>query len=97
MQKSSESPMMTGNLLRDAALSYENLFFETKTMQYLITSIEYLKKSLESNTDNPLAYHDLTVAYYYDSKKDSAKKYLDFADKYDSTLIPPELREIINK
>ena len=89
--------MLSGNLLRDASLSYSNYFFETKGKQYLYKSVDYLKKSLTFNADNPLVYHDLVVDYYYFSQIDSAKKYMTIVDKYNPKLIPQELRDIINR
>ena len=97
LKKLDESPLLNGNLLRDASISYGNYFFETKNKQYLDKSIEYLRKSLVYNADNPLAYHDLAVDYYYYSQNDSAKKYMAITDKYNAKLIPQELRDSINR
>ena len=97
LKKIDGGPMRDGNLLRDAALSYENYFFETKDKQYLEHSLVYLKESLEFNADNPLVYHDLVVNYYYFSQTDSAKKYMAITDRYDTKLIPQELRDLINQ
>jgi tetratricopeptide (TPR) repeat protein len=97
LQKMDASAIIKGNLWRDAALSYENYFYETKEIHYLNISIKYLKKSLEFNPDNPMAYHDLTVAYFYHSQNDSARKYMNLSDKYNPKFIPEELRKLITK
>lgn len=96
-KKINSSAMLDGNLLRDAALSYGNYFFNTKKMSYLVTAIKYLKESLKYNSDNPMAYHDLTVDYFYYGELDSARKYMVITEKYDPKLIDNELRKMVDK
>lgn len=76
-----------------ASTSYGNLFYQTKEEKYLKEAIKYLKKSVQLDSLNSTAYAQLTSAYSYYTQLDSARKYLEITDQFDSTLINPELRK----
>ena len=78
-----------------AATSYGQLFFESKDINLLNTSIEYLKTSIKLDPSN--ARGQLTASYSYFMQKDSAKKYLRITDKLDPSAVNPEVRKILSK
>lgn len=82
---------------QDYSISLGNLFFETKDVKYLNTSIDALKKAVHINPKSPRPYAQLTAAYTYFTQKDSAYKYLKITDQIDPTAINPEVRKMINK
>lgn len=83
------------NVWLSASTSYGQLFFQTKDKDQLNKSIEYLKKSVELDPKSAVAYGQLTAAYTYFMQKDSARKYLEIADRLDATVVNPEVREIL--
>jgi tetratricopeptide (TPR) repeat protein len=83
-------------LYQDAALSYGNLFYQTKNKDFLDVSIKYLKSAVALDPNNAQAYAQLTMAYTYSMQKDSAKKYLNITDKINPNAVNPEVRKIIS-
>jgi tetratricopeptide (TPR) repeat protein len=80
-----------------AATSYGKLFFETKDVKFLNKAIAYLKTSLALDPKNARACGQLTGAYCYFIKKDSARKYLALTDKLDPSVISPEIRKMLRQ
>jgi tetratricopeptide (TPR) repeat protein len=85
----------SSNLWRDASLTQGQLFFQTKEMKYLDTSILYSKMAITCDPANPMPYGDLAGSYSYFMQKDSARKYLDLADKLDPRTVNPEVRRML--
>ena len=84
-------------ILLDASTSYGNVFFETKNIKYLDTTVKILKDAAKLDSHNPKIYAQLTMAYSYFTQKDSAKKYLKITDQLDPNSINPEVRKILVK
>ncbi|MCO5934110.1 hypothetical protein NAF17_01040 [Mucilaginibacter sp. RB4R14] len=82
---------------QDYSISLGNLFFETKDVSYLNTSIDALKKAVIISPQNPHPYAQLTAAYTYFTQKDSAYKYLKITDQIDPTAIDLEVRKMLDK
>ena len=80
-----------------AATSYGQLFFETKDVDLLNKTIDYLKTSGRIEPNNARVYGQLTAAYSYFAQKDSARKYLQITDRLDPSVVNPEVRELLNK
>ena len=78
-----------------ASESYGQIFFQTKDVKQLNTSIHYLKKSIQLDPTNARAYGELTASYTYFTQHDSAKKYLELTDKLDPKEVNPEVRKIL--
>lgn len=83
------------NVWQDVSTSYGNIFFETKDIKYLNSSIFALKKAVLLTPDNPKLYEQLTSAYCYFAQKDSAKKYLKIADGINPKNINPDVRKFL--
>ena len=80
----------------DLSTSYGNLFFQSKDIKYLNSSIHALKKAIIFDNKNPHLYAQLTAAYCYFTQKDSANKYLKITKQLDSTAINPEVKKILS-
>ncbi len=79
------------------AISYGQLFYQTKDETQLNKAIECSKKAIAINPKNTQAYSQLTADYTYFLQKDSARKYLDITDKLDPNAINPEVRKLLNE
>lgn len=77
------------------AISFGQLFFETKQASYLNRSVECLRTAIQLDPNNTRFYAALTSAYSYYNQKDSAAKYLKITDKLDSKAVTPDIRKII--
>jgi tetratricopeptide (TPR) repeat protein len=77
--------------------SFGQIFFETKDIKYLNSSIDNLKTSIRLDSQNARAYGQLTGAYSYFMEKDSALKYLKLTDKLDPNAVNPEVRQMLTK
>ncbi len=78
-----------------ASTSYGQIFFETKDVELLNKSIDYLKNAIHLEP-NARAYGQLTAAYSYFAQKDSARKYLQITDRLDPNAVNPEVRKILS-
>ena len=76
--------------------SYAQLFFETKNIDFLNTSIKQLKTAIKLEPGNARTYAQLTAAYTYFYQKDSARKYLNITDKLDKNAVNPEVRKLLS-
>ena len=85
------------NVWLGLGISHGQIFSKTENKDHLDKTIEYLKKSIQLNPKNALAYGQLTGAYSYFMEKDSALKYLELTDKLDPNAVNPEVREILKK
>ncbi|MGY3212639.1 hypothetical protein [Mucilaginibacter sp. HD30] len=79
-----------------SSTSYGQLFFKTKNIDLLKTSIKQLKTAITIEPVNARTYAQLTAAYTYFYQKDSARKYLKITDKLDKAAINPEVRKLIS-
>jgi hypothetical protein len=79
------------------AISYGQLFYETKRIEYLDLTINTLKSAIKLEPNNAKYYGSLTSAYSYLIQKDSLKKYLKITDKLDAKMIDPEVRKIASE
>ena len=86
---------MHNKVWRDAALSYGNVWGETKQVAYLDTTISYLKKSILLDNKQAYVYADLAHVYHFCQQADSAKKYLMIADKINPNQVDWETRKLI--
>ena len=82
---------------RDAAISYGNVWNDTKRIVYLDTAIIYLKRSIALNGEEAYIYAELAKAYHFYPQADSAKKYLAIADGINPTQVDWRIRELIIK
>lgn len=73
----------------------ETLYFQTKDEEYLSRSIEYLRKSISIDPENAMSYSILTEVYNLSNQNDSARKYMEIADRLNPELISQELRQKI--
>jgi tetratricopeptide (TPR) repeat protein len=78
------------------AISYANIFNETKNVVHLNSTIENLKCAIKLEPENAKYYGLLTSAYSYFTQKDSLRKYLTITDKLDPKMVDPEVRKIAN-
>ena len=85
------------NVWLGLGISHGQIFFKTKNQDQLDKTIEYLKKSIQLDSKNVLAYAQLTASYSYFMEKDSALKYLELTDKLDPNAINSEVREILKE
>jgi Tfp pilus assembly protein PilF len=76
------------------ATSYGQLFYETKKVEYLNSTIKNLKSAIKLDQNNANYYGSLTSAYAYFSQKDSLRKYIKITDKLNPEIIAPEIRKI---
>jgi len=83
-------------LWESASTSFGQIFFQTKDVSQLNICIDYLKHSLQLDTDARVL-SQLTAAYSYFIQSDSAKKYLKLTDKIDPSAINPEVRQLLDK
>lgn len=95
LEKSLKMNPSNPRVWESASTSCGQLFIETKNIDMLKKSVEYLKASLRLEPDNARAYGQLTVAYTYLMQKDSAIKYLMITDKLDPVAVNPEVREFL--
>lgn len=79
------------------AISYGQLFYETKRIEYLDLTINTLKSAIKLEPNNAKYYGSLTSAYSYLIQKDSLKKYIKITDKLDAKMIDPEVRKIASE
>jgi tetratricopeptide (TPR) repeat protein len=79
------------------ATSYGQLFASTQKSATLNKAIESLKKANSLDRNNPRILSQLTAAYAYFMKKDSANKYLKLTDKIDPKAINPEVRSLLQQ
>jgi tetratricopeptide (TPR) repeat protein len=80
----------------DEALSYGNIFFQTKDIKSLNSSISCLKKAISLDPHNPQLYGQLTSAYSYFMQKDSARKYLKITELLDPSAVNPEVKKMLD-
>jgi tetratricopeptide (TPR) repeat protein len=80
-----------------SSTSYGQLFFKTKNIDLLNTSIKQLKTAIKLEPGNARTYAQLTAAYTYFYQKDSARKYLSITDKLDKKGIKPEVRKLLSE
>jgi tetratricopeptide (TPR) repeat protein len=85
------------NVWLGLGISHGQIFFKTKDQHQLEKTIEYLKKAIQLDSKNILAYAQLTGSYSYFMEKDSALKYLELTDKLDSNAINQEVREVLKE
>lgn len=78
-----------------SAYSYGRLFYQSSDSTFLNKAIFCLKKSVSLEPENARAYAALTGYYAHFYQKDSARKYLDIAEKIDSTVVNPQLKELL--
>jgi tetratricopeptide (TPR) repeat protein len=81
----------------DESTSYGNIFFETKDIKYLSSTISSLKQAVQLDPNNAQYYGQLTSAYCYYMQKDSARKYMKLADKLDSNAVNLQARKMLSK
>jgi tetratricopeptide (TPR) repeat protein len=79
------------------ATSYGQLFTKTRELVNLNQAVVNLRKANNLDKNNPRILAQLTAAYTYFPKKDSAYKYLDLTDKIDQKAINPEVREALKQ
>lgn len=94
-EKSIKLNATNAKVLQDMSTSYGNVFFETKDVKYLNSTISVLKQAIKINPYNPVLYGQLTGAYSYFTQKDSARKYLQLTDQIDPKAVNPEVRKMI--
>lgn len=80
-----------------AANTYGQLFYETKDVDLLNKTIDYLKISSRVEPNNARVYGQLTASYSYFMQKDSARKYLQITDKLDPSAVNPEVRALLSR
>jgi Tfp pilus assembly protein PilF len=80
-----------------SAISYGQLFFQTKDIKMLNKAIDNLKQSVALDPTNALAYGQLTTCYSYFNQQDSVRKYLEITDRIDPNAIHPEVRELLQR
>ena len=85
------------NVWLGLGISHGQIFSKTENQDQLDKAIEYLKKSIQLDSKNALAYSQLTASYSYFMEKDSALKYLELTDKLDPNAVNPEVRKILKK
>lgn len=85
------------NVWLGLGISHGQIFSKTENQDHLEKAIEYLKKSIQLDSKNALAYSQLTASYSYFMEKDSALKYLELTDKLDPNAVNPEVRKILKK
>ena len=83
------------NVWHDAAVSYGNVYSETKRVVYLDTAIIYLRKSIRLDNAYVPAYAELAKVYHFYPQADSAKKYLAIADKLNPVQVDWKIRAMI--
>ncbi|OGX88194.1 tetratricopeptide repeat protein [Hymenobacter glacialis] len=85
------------NAWRDMAVSYGQMFFQTKDIALLHKSIDALKTCVKLDPQNALGYGGLVGAYAYFVQKDSARKYLAIADRLNPSAVNPEVRKTVTE
>ena len=78
------------------ATSYGQLFYETKNVNHLNSTIDNLKKAIKLDKNNGDLYGKLSNAYAYFMQKDSLRKYIKIAEGLNSKTINPEVKRIAN-
>jgi tetratricopeptide (TPR) repeat protein len=81
--------------LLSASISYGNIFYETKDVSYLNTSIKLLKNAAVIEPSNAQIPAQLAASYTYFTQRDSALKYMKIAEKLDPKAINPEVKKIL--
>ena len=84
-------------IYQSIAISYAQLFYETKDGELLHKSIDNLNSSLQLDSTSVSTLAQLTAAYSYFMQKDSARKYLSLTDKIDPNAVNPEVRKILTE
>jgi tetratricopeptide (TPR) repeat protein len=85
------------NVWLGLGISHGQIFSKTENQDQLDKAIEYLKKSIQLDSKNVLAYGQLTGAYSFFIEKDSALKYLELTDKLDPNAVNPEVRKMLKE
>jgi tetratricopeptide (TPR) repeat protein len=75
--------------------SYGQMFFQTKDVALLQSSIDALKNCVKLAPQNARAYGQLAGAYSYFVQRDSARKYLAIADRLNPSAVNPEVRKLL--
>ena len=79
-----------------AAVSYGQLFYQSKDISLLNKAIENLKQTITLDSTNAMAYGQLTASYSYFNQLDSAKKYLQITERLNPNMVHPEVRQLLN-
>ena len=77
--------------------SYGQLYVKTKDRKMLDKAVECLKKANSLDKNNPRILAQLTAAYCYYSRKDSAYKYKELTDRIDPEAIPTRIRAFLSQ
>lgn len=80
------------NFYLSSGSSYAMFYGQSKNKEDIRKSIQDFKKCISIDANKGEALAQLTAAYYYLAKKDSASIYLKLTDKINSSLIPDGLR-----
>lgn len=96
-EKSTKLNPQNPKVYESIAISYGQLFFETKDVVLLNKAIDNLKTAIQLNPKSASALGQLTNAYSYFSQKDSARKYLALTDKLDPKAVNPAVRKMLRE
>jgi len=96
LEKSIRLDSTNAVLYEDNAMSYAQLFVVTNDSLYLNKSIKNFKTAIHLEPNNARVLGQLTTAYVYANKMDSANYYLHLMDKIDSKAINSEIRNILS-
>lgn len=77
------------------AISYGQLFYQTKDSLYLKLRIESLQKAIKLEPKNGTALGELATTYAFTKQKDSLLHYIKKADAVDLKIINPEIKKLI--
>ena len=81
---------------QDMAISYGNLFFDSKDSKFLDSAVSSTKKAITLDPNNPKLYGQLTTCYSYFIQKDSAKKYLKITEQMNPNAVNPEVKQLLS-
>jgi tetratricopeptide (TPR) repeat protein len=79
----------------DESVSYGNMFFQTKDVKFLNSTIYLLKRAIVLDPKNARLYGQLTASYSYFMQKDSARKYLNITDQLNPNAVNPQVRTML--
>jgi tetratricopeptide (TPR) repeat protein len=94
-QRSLELNSNNSKVYEGLGTSYGNLFFETEDSSLIDKSVENLRIAVQLDPKSAYSLSQLTAAYFYSGQLDSARKYLELADKLDPNVMKPDARKEI--
>jgi tetratricopeptide (TPR) repeat protein len=97
LEKSLKLNPNNSRVYESLATSYGQLFVKTRESNILNKAIETLKKANHLDKNNPRILAQLTSAYTYYARKDSAYKYLNLTDKIDPKAVHPDVRALLKQ